>query len=760
MRKNISMLLLVCLLLSQVAGTVAMAEQTQNLDPVLNDIYINGLLLHQGKLLLHGTRGPKQVDLVTGVISDYEGISDDIWLQQAVGLRDAMLMSDGNTLYALSMQDVALYPLSIENGKISQGQGLKLDLSSQAQEFDMGDETHMYYNRPEQAIISGGRLYLLFKNYDYQGQQKNGLLSFDIITGAAAIHDIPHLQSFTPYKDGKFLAVIMNMEEAWDSVNQVQRNTSLAVVDMASNSVTTLGSSGLPFGNMQPLAYDPGSDSIYLVGKAEIHRWEGDGKTRVCAYLSSSQLWGIATGQVILLPDGRLSVAGSEVLNIRGLDPDKLPAGRLTIYGGWESQTHRKAILSLPGVPVRFLEEKWFPTAQELGQAMISGEDNIDILRIFSANIDFPTILRKGYALNLSDSTKLADFVASCYPMMQEVVKQEGNIYAIPIEGTITRYSYDVFNFKKIGLEPPRTFKEFCQILGDWEEKYAADYPAIRPIGSDDLFGELVTLAFNLYANEAARRGEAFDFRSPLLRSLLEEAEAVKPRLSPPDPNREMMNGGMVVIGGEEGSNTLFEAWGSNDLRNMGRPTQATNWRPVELLAEEGGQLSLPMNLQLMFVNPNSKNKESAIRYLEAYAGALSGAERIMLIPSENAPVENPNYQTLLKEIDEVIKDLKKQVEQAEGAEKTQLQGYLAEYEKNKDQYEQELRYEVTPEGIVEYREMMNHVYIRQTSVDTAALDNPDIHKVLLRYRQGELSLDQMLTEAENKLRLMILESQ
>ena len=233
-----------------------------------------------------------------------------------------------------------------------------------------------------------------------------------------------------------------------------------------------------------------------------------------------------------LLPGGRILAGSYDTLNIRGLDPEGLPAGRISIYGGWEDDIHRRAVTALSGMPMRFLDDKWFMNAQELGQALVSGEDEIDVLVISSGQMDFDTIVRKGYALDLSDRAEITAFADATYPMMQEIVKADGRLYGVPIEGNTSQYGYRVSAFKKLGTEPPKTFEAYCQFLANWEKDYGEAFPELRPTLSDQPYDDLVQLAFSLYSNETVRLGEEFSFSSPILKALLQQAEAVKQQVN------------------------------------------------------------------------------------------------------------------------------------------------------------------------------------------------------------------------------------
>lgn len=758
MKKLIGLALALCLMLGLLPAALAQGTEDYQ-DFHLENQMIASLILLDGELLVQTNTGLYSLKPGDKELSGYKGLTTEAWMESmtAIGY-GGTLVTDGERLMVFSFSTSSLTPLSVEEGRVVTGTPIELDLSSHTID---GDGPEAIFRSPDYVNVIDGRLYLIYRDFDGM-QESSQLLSFSLEGGEPGTLELKGLRSLAGYKDGKLLVTMdpqdgsIEYGRAWDGNGP---SYDLSVLDPKDGTVTRLGATGPSDGRTMVLGYDAKADQIYLMTRGELHRWDGDGKTTLCAYASSSNVWQAVPGNLSFLPDGRVLLAGNDTLSIRSADPALLPKGKVVIYGSHESSTHRRAAQLMRGLPVRYLDSKYFPTAQELGQALVSGEDEIDIFFLNAAQVDLNVLKSKGYCLDLSQSEPLRKFVSQSYPMMQQLAEHEGKLCLIPVEVSRNLMTYNEKLFKEIGLEPPQTFKELCELVAAWDGQYAEQFPNYLPVISDNYVDYLSKMALNLYADYCAVTGEEWSFRSPLLRELLEQAESVRQSdagkpVDWSDPQSAQAMSEMYQ------KQELIQQGMSGSLADSGMLEKLMSLKPLRLQVKEGVAPSMPVSLQLLAVNPKSKRIETAIQYAEAYVQSLDGAVRVSLLPGENDAVPNPDYDVQMEQMNAVQQMLEKAVATAEGAELREQQRMLDEFKSQRATVAEELRYLVSEESIRTYREQMEQSYLRSYGPVEMLLEQEEMSSLAMRYQQGQISLDQFLNEAEGKYRLIRLENQ
>ncbi len=769
MKRTISLLLLCALLLGLMPLVqAAQLPDSQDVTPESQTwfnaaAYVNGTLYLSGDGIYSYKPGEDKINQPYSVRTS---------AQQNAPM-NMMIVGSGDKLYALDWMTGDLYPVDLTGAEAAFGTPVKLDVSLLSNE---GSGEESWVEPPAQLLIAGGRLFARIQRYTPRGQEQS-LISWDMAQGGQAKqHKGEFVQDLAVYKEGQLLALVLDVMNAWDPATMQIKPAMLAVYDIAADTMTEIGSTGIPFvDGGGGLAYDSQKDMIYLGGRDTIHRRDATGKTEVCAYLTASQYGGNFSGRLTLLPDDHMLVAYQQGVLLRSVDPARLPKGRLTIYGHYMDDVHQKTIKAMSGMPVTFLDTKYFATAQDLGQALVSGEDNIDIFVLSSNGIDLKSLMQKGYCADLSGSQALTSYVASLYPDMQKVSQMDGKTYLVPIDLNGEGMQYYPKLMEEVGVEPPQTFEQLCDLIQRWNDELGEKFPDYLPMQSADYQMQLLMLGMQLYSSYAARKGEEFSFASPVLRTMLERTAKLDTRdimekvdWSDPGANEAMnaLYSKFPLIDNYAtldltdmtrqltGSGGMMVAYGDGEPREIGQP------KPLLLTINEGDEPAFGVNLQLMAVNPKSKNLESAIAYVEAYVRNMNPAKVAMLNPSMNEDIPNPNYDEQVKWLEEGKANMEKALQTAQGAELTEMQAnydrFLKEYENEKER----LRFSVKKEAVEVYRKMMEYSVVNEFGSMMVIFTSPDMQQLFQRYAAGQIQLDQLLNEADGKLRLMRLEAQ
>lgn len=779
MRRTFTALALALALLLASAAGIAQGDLPVGQDiPAPEREWLASAALYQGRVLLAGN-GIYQAVPGEDEVKEVQSFAEEAWQQKHPNMYRLLLAAGEGKLYGLDTNESMLYTISLEEAEIILGEGLAVDLSPLKDAF-MGtedDEDGGYVRPPAQMIPAGDRLYMIANAFGPRGPEVK-LFSYELKAGGAPLmHVAEHVQQLAAYKEGKLLALVMNTEDSFDMKTGQMRSPQLAVWDPQEDTLTPLeGELEMPWRHEGGgLAYDPEGDFIYLSLGNEIYRRDVQGKVEVCAYLNPTNRGSEFSGRLLVLPEGRLAYASSEGVSLRSADPAHLPAQRLVIYGSFMNDAHKGAMQQLAGTAVTFLDDKFYTSAQELGQALVGGEDQIDIFVLRSDQLDLNSLMAKGYTADLSGSQVIADHMDALYPMMSQVGTLEHKALLVPIAMDAQMRSYYPKLVDQVGIEIPVTYGQMLDLLQRWNDELGEQHPDLLPMHEPDYNLAVTILALQLYASEMAATGQPFSFGDPLLKEMLQQAQqlrtediAEKVDWSSPGADMEDIYSKAPLI--EDwyrldfsSLNQLFDEQedGSYIIGYAGDIQHDTGYpRPFQLAIEEGKPYRMPLMLTLMGVNPRGQDPESAIQYLEAYIQNLDPATLMMMNPSLNDPLPNPDEEHYNRGMQEYEESLREQIDKAEGAEKTELEAVLERAVKDHQRHREDNRWLVRPEAIQLFREMMENGFVRGWDDLNRVISNPDMSTLLMRFIGGQMPLEQFLDEAEGKLRLMRLEDQ
>ena len=680
------------------------------------------------------------------------------------------LFSDGGKLYGVdSWEEAVICPLDVQGDTVIISDGAPIDT-----EALMSAEGYM--ESPMQTLGFMGRMYMIKRTWG--ANMELGLLSYDILIGGEPqVHEAEFIWRLAPYKDGKLLALVMDPDKSWDEKARTNKNFMLYAYDPQADSLEEIGDSGLAFSyEGSGLAYEEASGTVYLQGKSEVYLRDAAGVTQIGAYLTPSQYGSSSSDGLFLMEDGMIMLVRSKDITVRHADPAKLPKSRLTIYGSYMDDVHQKTISALGGIPVSFMENKWFDSAQQLGQALVSGEDSIDILVVNADYIDVSNLMSKGYAVDLSGNQALQEYTAGLYPMMRDVGKHDGKLFMVPVDmnsnGLFSYYTKLVEGVE--GFELPQTYDDLISLIQRWNDGWGEDYPDYIPMQEHDYKSSMVRLAISMHKDLMAFQGKEFSYSDPQLKMMLEKALALrtddiaaKVDWASPDAQAqseaiyskapllqpyywmELSNMNRALSGSDEG---MMIGWGSGDM-----VFEAGQEMPLQLAAREGETPVAGVSLTVMAVNPKSANIETAIAYVEEYLKNMDPAKKTMLNPGMNEDIPNPNYEQEIRWMDESIAYYEEALKTAEGAEKTELEDGYERLKKSVESQREQARYIVRKETIAFYRKLMENSYVRTYD---PATNSEEMNSLVSRLIQGQMPIDQFAMEADGKLRLMRLEGQ
>lgn len=651
-------------------------------------------------------------------------------------------------IWGINADKGAIIKLAIQDGKPVAEEVVPLEFDEFT--YESGDYTYTKQLSGWQYV--DGRLYVTMEDWN-EGEQPH-LYSFDVNTGAITAYESQFISKFTAYKDGKLLCLLYDSQNGYDSDAGKYKPLSLSVFDPETDSLTQVAAmeNVRPY-DVEALRYDKESDILYFVCPEKIYRMVSLAAPELCAYVPVSYYRSYQGSGVAQL-GSYVMVNGDTGVYVRNTDPQYLPKDALIIYGSYASDAHNTAVAKLDDMPVTFYDENYYSTAQELGQALVSGENQIDILSVTLSYMDFQRLMEKGYCYDLSGSEKLSAYVNSLYPFLQEGITKDGKIFAVPLEMYTNTAGYTRY-LKDVGLIAPKTFLELCDFMQAWgDEEYYDTFSEYVPFSEANIKGGLYSLAFGMYADYLTATGQELTLDSPILREVFTAVE----NLDTSDWETKID----YETATEEDWNELYSkrelltTYASPSVRYNGKDP----WQTVQpITLTEDTPICIGAQVTVFFVNPRSQHLDAAIRYLEAYVDAISAIDKMAMCPGMNEPVENEYFEQSIIYYDEEIENLKKSLETAKDADKAMLEEQLAQMQEMRDEYEAENRYSATEESIAAYRALDPYFFLTTPSILNSD-GSAEFNSLFSRYLNGQISLEQFINEGEAKLRLMRLENQ
>lgn len=647
----------------------------------------------------------------------------------------------------LGVLDVTTGKYRLWDGKAFAAEDTQLDWSGMTQPR----EEYTQNLEIATALISGDAMYLLAaKDFDSWGEYN--VRRFELASGALGEVPADSVQQIAPYKPGKFVALRMDVEK-WVP--------SIVVVDMATGAVEqTLYTWDQARGMSQVMGvtYDAAADKVYCITNGEIVPVEQDKLGEAVAYLAVNGFMGSSFSAI--LPSGHLVFNANVGVFVRNLDPQYKPSSVLRIAGSYMDEATLAFARENPDVAVVMSDaETW--QSKSVIDTMISQDASVDLLQVPGRGT-LRALRAKGYLTDLSGSQKLMDSVKAMYPQVQEAVLQDGKLDAFPADLYASFWRLDTAALEELGLDVPTTIGELLELTRRWyEEDMAEEHPQYmlfdQYIGKQQLMFQIVQQYAILYE----RPGEPLRFNAPELRAALEQWEAL-PAFG---PDMESPGGGVTIVRDDsEETKVLIELnanafFGGRYDSGEGEAARPLLTVPAGFAA--GDEPAADGTLMTYVVNPNSANAEVAVRYLEYLADHAAARERYALRPDLNEPVMHPFMAKFIAEQEAELEARKKELETAEEADRQSLQESIDTQTRNLERNRRN-GWMIDPESLAEYRALAPRIRLNSESLffgyDDAAME--ETWKVLQRYAEGQVKLDEMLREMDKKLQMIFLEGQ
>ena len=646
---------------------------------------------------------------------------------------DLTFVQDDSRLGLLDRQTGALIFLDLTADSPEPGRAIRLDWS----DYTTDSGYFVLVDAPVSYALAGDILCAL----DGRGAP---LTRFELGTGKKLKPVKTDALSLLPYKDHQLLLVQTAPAEE-DAPGRLVLSVYEPKEDKA-RVIRPLQAEAEAFTALGSGFYDFMTDTLLLSFGDTVFIYPGLGDGRPCATLPRSDGF-LETVPIAGLPGALVAVADRQKVYIKSADPDayanKTP---LTLLLSADNiQGLNEAMNLSDSVKLSVREMSMSPL--EFAQMIVNGAEE-DLLWVKLSNVDFMSLMKKGYALDLSVSPQLIKQHRKLYPVIRKAVSQGGGVFALPMTAYGTALlGEDNFVFDE-GMKPTlHSLSDLLDYVETWPDAFGEEHPEMLPFGNSDTRHELYQLVLQTYVDGYLGSGQTLNFDTQLLRDLLMRMEALD--LDALDKYRSEEYGMPAVFPNEW---LMFLHQFSGDGRD------SYDYYPFLLSPGEGLPASLPLEVTCVFINAKTKHPEAALAFLEALALSRGDDDRILMNQDDNQPVENPHYEQILADLQALMARRRAELNDMTGAQRTETEDWLKRAAGYYEELKLSQRYIISPEQIAAYREMAEHAYVRQYSGEyqgaQEALD------ILPQYIDGSITMEMYIKEIEGRLNLIRTENQ
>ncbi len=649
--------------------------------------------------------------------------------KQEYAIRISELLHENGTLYALDSGLENLWRFE-ESASV-----FVKEASFESPEMD-GDHTEARWGYSG-FLLDSGNIYYIDKAENAMSMVSN-LMMLNTQTGKSdLVKTNVHLA--VPYTKGTLLVVTGDMGYT----------EALSVLDPGTGRVTQkLALSG----DYTGLGYDPATDTVYLVRKGEI-----------CISRSFQEPVTAARTPVVRpvaggapLPGGLFALPYEDGVRVYTADPSQLGGNTLTIAGNTQELPMEDFSKQNPEVSIVF-SETYPANTMELVAHMQSGAYAADVYAVSSANYSLRDLYEKGYYIGLQDNELIADTVSAMYPYIQDAFIRDGTVIALPFDQYNHAYCYSPRAFEEAGLtkaDVPKTYDGLLDFIALWTGEYAEKYPSLSLFGqgAEPDFCKRWLAMDILEARKylCLRSGEPLTYNTPHMQALLQ-------RLMAADFSAV---GALMPVIPDAAAFSSPNYWPQDLFHLMNgisaRTDYSAHYSGMPLALGPDDAPVIVNDIQMLIINPYTKNLAAALAFAEFAAKSLPPTLKTDMMPGENEPIPMPGFD--LKQMEGTIERVKKRLNEAEEAEKREIQSTLDillwEYEEQKKGM-----WWTTPESIAAYRELAPYLMPRSPNPIYGGGTGTELTDLFLnRFLQGQITPAQFLAELDQKVRMMDLE--
>lgn len=682
------------------------------------------------------------MDEVETVIAGDENAAGRVDPQYAMSL----MFSDGERLMGMNGYNGKIFTITVEDG-----QAVYQDVAQMKDTSPMFHKSgdYQYLLSANQYAVAGGKLLFLAEDYTDEGMQDNRLLVIDLSTGDVTRSKVEFPQRVAEWKDGKAVVLCRDDMNAYNAETGEMLKPTLNLYDPATDTVQAMGE--MPEESMPYVTYAPTLNALVYVQNCRIMAMVELGQSQQVGYIPSDWTYNLAVV-------GNTFVDCPNQVMGRTMALDYNSDVYLNVYGDYMDQGTMAFTRKYPQVPVYTMNE-YYDSLEQISQAMVSGDNAIDVLRMNTSYSSFFKLMEKGYCADLSGNKELMAYVERMQPVFRDAVMKDGKLYAIPLRA----YSFDgwyVANgvMEEMGLtieDIPTNFVELCQFATRWNDEWVEEYPQYTLIEyTNDYKAAMLNYMMEGYLNYCTAKDQQVRFTSPEFRAMLEALEAMR--------TDDLTRGANLENEDEVGYRQGLLMPNYTVVGSFETNSQYRTFIPMTLTPDT--DYVTHVELELAFINPRCANMTEAQNLLLCKLESLeedNETNAYTLFADLKEPVENRYYQRSLESMEKAIQNMEAELANVPEAEKKDYQMMIDEQKAWNEEYKANNRWEISAEAIARYdEEIVPHMHVKKPTFMVGSRDSasPELNTLMERYLAGQIKMEQFIRDADNKIMMMQME--
>lgn len=657
--------------------------------------------------------------------------------------------SDGENLWAWKTEEgmVKVWQVTFDEGS-----GLTYKIKSQFPMVQALDELEMD-NVPTRGLYVNGVFFGCITDFETGGMW---LAAYDIAEKNLEVFDTDadgitmNVVSVLPYSENSVL--VISAEEEGESLMHLYE---LSLDGLKLNQLATVPVNypSMTFG----FAYDSTEQALFFTTESNVYQltnFDPDSLTQLTKFSGdfSSNNW-VENNNGALTEDGYYIVSNGETLvayNLAGGEEVTADDAGLAILGGGDEYFEYavgKYDQAHPGSSVRI--DLRSEVDFDLTGALNAHSDDYDIYILKVNSSEYGALYDRGF-LRPMENEAIQDFVATLYPNLMDAVTLDGNVVALPLEMGCYTIAYNPNVLEELGYtteELPASWPEMMRFLANLAPRLEdTDYTAFCAdqwvsLVRNNLAGQILNAA----CQKIHETGTG-ELNTPEMVEMLDtlagiDFEALGAKASRDDEGED--NEDMY----------LFDIDGNVNV-NQG----TTEFVPLMLSLEEGGEPMTPAEIAVAVVNPYSRNPQAAEEFLATLIDELPDTTRVNFCRDWEGGVKTENADELIADNDAEIAMIQEGLDNAKDEdEKAGYQQQLEDAQASRDWIMEKFYWDISEDAVKQYQQ--NEQYVMPARYLGLSVSE-DLGPILQKCMEGTCDGATALKEMDGKLQMMMQENQ
>lgn len=660
---------------------------------------------------------------------------------------------DGET----SKEELLVKHVKLEDGQIilEDENAPELDFSSLV---DSESGSLRFYGT-NNIVTAGDSLFMTY--YAEEGER---LLVFDMNSGACTEGELEDVSELVAGPEGSLLVTRAIWSEDMNDYDTV--TIKISKMDPATLSEEALTEIKVKGDSRITPCYNAENDTLYYAANGELWAMPQFDAAKAVAVNDCPEIG----NSMKMLKDGFVLVQFFSSLSVKNTDPTQRGSIQLRVKGGgYGTVTNAIYDLNNSRGDISVIAETDWTFQNDILQSMMNRDAHTDVYLLSYQSNEFNALYNRNYLIDLSSNEKIAASTARMYPYIQDAVKQDGKIVAVPVYAYGGTLGVNVDTMKMLGMKEedlPHTWNQFF----DWMEKLPEmmENVQVKISWEDRMYLRTMILESMIEQYELwmEKKGDKeYAFNNPILCDLIRrlnnlDYDGLRAREHVEyDPENE--EDGYYDDGGDDDNMVLLESYISTTMNGD------VYYVPLFLSFADDEDPVIPTELEVAFVNPYSEHPQEAMEFLGVLLNNLDLDNQYTIYTDKTEPIRNPSENESLTMIQEAIEAYKAKIETAEGDKKADLEENLKNLEENQKDIER-YSWRISPELIERYQKNINLYKVRGYSFYNALFgqennngneDEPSAYEKIFASEESlKMAPEELLGMLDSKVQMIRLE--